>query len=52
MLKGTNLLITQVIENSVDGPDDQVISKDKVIFQNDGCLTHFSKSVSNYLNQN
>ena len=36
-------LITLVIENFVDGLNEQVISKDKVIFQHDGCPAYFKK---------
>ena len=52
MLQGTiDPLTTQVIENSLEGPDDQLISAEKVIFQHD-YPAYLKKSVRDYLNRN
>ena len=41
MLQGTtDPLITQVTGNSLDDPDEQLFSEDKVIFLHDDCLAH------------
>ena len=39
---------TQVIENSVDCPDEKLISEGKVVFQHDGCPAHYTKRVRDF----
>lgn len=42
-------IIAQVGENSLDVPQDQFISKEKIIFQHDGYPAHYRKNVRDYL---
>lgn len=44
-------LITEVVENSIDYPQDEKIEEEKVVFQQDGCPAHYKKKVREYLDQ-
>lgn len=39
-------MIIQVVKNSVDFSEDQFISKEKIVFQQDGYSTHYKKDDS------
>lgn len=44
--------ITEVIENTIYFPAEEVIHEEKVIFQQDGCPAHYKKNVRDYLDKN
>lgn len=42
-------IITQFVENSIYFPEDQFISEEKIVFQQDDCPAHYRKVVRNTL---